>query len=61
MKSMQRWVIAHDEAGYHVRKTLNVTHDGVNREVIYHTKPVGTRKTLRAAMALARKAEARGR
>ena len=52
-----RWVIAHDEKGYHVRKTVTVTHDGTSGEAIYYTKPMGTRQSLRAAVKLARKVE----
>lgn len=54
---MRRWLIAHDEIGYHVRETLCVTHDGPSGEAIYHTQPRGTRKSLRKALALARKLE----
>lgn len=50
----QRWVIAHDEEGYHVRKTLWVTHDGNRYEAVYHTKPIGSRKSLAEAVKLAR-------
>lgn len=58
---MRRWLIAHDSEGYHVRKTLFVTHDGDSGEAIYHTKPMGTRKSLLAAVRLARKVQGKKR
>ena len=54
---MKRWLINHDDAGYHVREVLNVTHDENRGEAVYHTKPRGSRKSMKDALKLARKVE----
>ena len=58
---MRRWVIAHDDEGYHVRETLSVTHDGIRGEAVYYTKPKGSSKSLRGALRIARKIESKRR
>lgn len=40
MTQMSRFLIAIDEHGVHLRETLNVTHDAVAGEAIYHTRPI---------------------
>lgn len=54
-----RWVIARDAMGYHVRETLAVKHEGESGEAVYHTKPAGSRSSIRAALKLARRIERR--